>query len=48
MLVICMVILGMGLVSEVFDESKLKKLFGIFVIGYVWYVIVGVFVLKNV
>lgn len=41
-------VLGMGLVSEVFDESKLKKLFGLFVIGYVRYVILGVLVLKNV
>lgn len=41
-------ILGMGFVSEVFDKGKFEKLFGFVVIGYVRYVIVGVFVFKNV
>ncbi|XP_024371344.1 amidophosphoribosyltransferase, chloroplastic [Physcomitrium patens] len=39
---------GMGLVSEVFDESKLKKLPGTSAIGHVRYATAGASVLKNV
>lgn len=38
----------MGLVSEVFDESKLKKLPGSSAIGHVRYATAGASVLKNV
>ena len=38
----------MGHVSEVFDESKLKKLPGSSAIRQVWYAITGASILKNV
>lgn len=47
-MVICMASLGMGLVSEVFDEGKLQKLPGSCAIGHVRYATAGASVLKNV